>query len=60
MSTSYPQCRYLGRKDVQCTGEVADPDGEIQLCNKHLARALQVIRRGMKATGITRAPRRTT
>lgn len=49
-------CRYLGKRDNQCTAEVVDPDGEILLCPEHLARALQLIRRGMKKTGITRAP----
>ncbi|MCW2920005.1 MAG: hypothetical protein JWN52_8073 [Actinomycetia bacterium] len=50
------RCRYLGRGDNQCTGEVLDPAAEILLCRKHLARALQLIRRGMQSTGITRAP----
>lgn len=50
------RCRYLGRGDNQCTGEVLDPDAEILLCQKHLARALTMIRRAMRATGVTKAP----
>lgn len=49
-------CRYLGKRDHQCTAEVVDPDGEILLCTEHLGRALQLIRRNMKKTGITKAP----
>ena len=49
-------CRYLGKRDNQCTAEVVDPEGEILLCPEHLGRALQLIQRGMKASGITRAP----
>ncbi|MEU7742000.1 hypothetical protein [Nonomuraea sp. NPDC049158] len=51
-----PICRYLVRHLNQCTSEVVDPDGEILLCAQHLARALELIRRGMKSTGITRVP----
>ena len=39
------QCRYLRRNDVRCTAEVADPDGEVLLCLKHLAAAMQMIQR---------------
>jgi hypothetical protein len=46
----------LGKRDHQCTAEVVDPDGEILLCTEHLGRALQLIRRNMKKTGITKAP----
>lgn len=39
------QCRYLLRTGEQCTGEVADPEGEVKLCTRHLARALEMLRR---------------
>lgn len=52
-----PRCRYLVRHLNQCTSEVVDPDGEILLCAQHLARALELIKRGMKTTGITKAPK---
>jgi hypothetical protein len=39
------QCRYLRRNDERCTAEVADPDGEILLCTKHLAYAMQLLTR---------------
>jgi hypothetical protein len=49
-------CRYLGKRGEQCTAEAVDPDGELLLCAEHLGRALQLIRRNMKKSGITRAP----
>jgi hypothetical protein len=49
------RCRYLRLNDAQCTAEVADPSAEILLCSKHLARALALVRAGMKRTGVTRA-----
>lgn len=49
-------CRYLRRSDEQCTGEVTDEHAEILLCQKHLARALALIRASMRKTGITTAP----
>ncbi len=48
-------CRYLRRNDEQCTAEVTDPAAEILLCPKHLARAIELVRAGMRRTGITRA-----
>ncbi|MFI6329870.1 hypothetical protein ACIBBG_16405 [Micromonospora chersina] len=38
------RCRYLRRNNAQCTAEAVDPDGQVLLCTKHLARALQLIR----------------
>jgi hypothetical protein len=47
------RCRYLRRNDVLCTGEAVDPDGEILLCTKHLARAMRLVdaATGRRATG---------
>jgi hypothetical protein len=39
------RCRYLGRRGVQCTAEVVDPNGEILLCTKHLGRAMELLNR---------------
>lgn len=50
-------CRYLNRHENRCTSPVVDEVGEILLCHSHLARALELIRRGMKQTGITTAPK---
>lgn len=37
-------CRYLHPGATgQCTAEAADPEGEILLCTRHLAAALQLI-----------------
>lgn len=33
-------CRYLRRSGEQCTGEATNPDGDVLLCTKHLARLL--------------------
>lgn len=38
------RCRYLRRNDEQCTGEAVDELGEILLCTKHLARALELVK----------------
>ncbi|MEK8107423.1 hypothetical protein NKG94_23900 [Micromonospora sp. M12] len=43
MSDRAIRCRYRRRNDDMCTGEVVDPHGEILLCGKHLARALQLV-----------------
>lgn len=37
------RCRYLRRNDQQCTAEVADEQGEILLCTKHLSRSVQML-----------------
>lgn len=50
-------CRYLRRSGEQCTGQVTDENAEILLCPKHLARAIELVRTGMRRTGITTAPR---
>jgi hypothetical protein len=40
------RCRYTGEhSDDFCTGEAADPQGEILLCLKHLGRAMELIER---------------
>ena len=44
MSDRRTTCRYLRRDNNQCTGEAVDPNGEILLCTKHLARALELVR----------------
>jgi hypothetical protein len=38
-------CRYLSRTGDRCTGEVVDEVGEIQLCARHLAAAMEMLRR---------------
>lgn len=38
-------CRYLRRSGDLCTAEVIDPDGDVLLCSKHLARAASMFRR---------------
>ena len=44
------RCRYLDRNSNQCTGEAVDPLGEVLLCTRHLARALELVQaRGAKA-----------
>jgi hypothetical protein len=37
-------CRYLRRNEQQCTAEAVDPDAEVLLCSKHLARAMRLFR----------------
>lgn len=37
------RCRYLRRNEAQCTAEAADPDAQILLCTKHLARAMALV-----------------
>jgi hypothetical protein len=37
------RCRYLGRRGIQCTAEVVDDQGEIMLCQHHLARAVELL-----------------
>lgn len=49
-------CRYLRRSGDQCTAEVTDQNAEILLCAKHLARAIELVRAGMRRTSITKAP----
>jgi hypothetical protein len=49
-------CRYLRRSGDQCTGQVTDSNAEILLCQKHLARAIELVRAGMRRTGITTPP----
>lgn len=56
MSAPYEQCRYLRRNDERCTAEVADENGEILLCRKHVARALQLINRALKERGVKKTP----
>lgn len=35
-------CRVTDRRHNPCTGEAVDPDGEILICSKHLARVLEL------------------
>ncbi|MEV0156884.1 hypothetical protein AB0H57_24575 [Micromonospora sp. NPDC050686] len=49
MSGRAVRCRYRRRNDEMCAGEVVDADGEILLCGKHLARALQLVQVHMVA-----------
>lgn len=37
------RCRYLRRNDEQCTGEVLDPNADVLLCGKHVARAMRLV-----------------
>ena len=39
------RCRYLRRNEQLCTAEAVDPVGEVLLCSKHLARAMQLLNR---------------
>jgi len=50
MTARLARCRYRRRNDEMCTGEVVDPDGEVLLCGKHLARALQLVQIHMAST----------
>lgn len=53
MTTTDPivRCRYLRLNDQQCTAEAADPNAEILLCLKHMARAFTTVRDKAKALG---------
>lgn len=37
-------CRYLRRDGNQCTAEAVDPEADVLLCGKHLARAYTMVR----------------
>jgi hypothetical protein len=37
------RCRYRRRNEEMCTGEAVDDLGEILLCPKHLARAIELV-----------------
>ena len=37
-------CRYTDRRGNQCTAEAVDPNGELLLCVRHLAAAIELIR----------------
>ena len=50
MSDRLTRCRYLRRDANQCTAEAVDPDAEILLCTKHLARALELVQIHMATT----------
>lgn len=47
-------CRYLRRNGNQCTAEAADPDGDILLCIKHMARAFTLVRDKATKLGVSR------
>lgn len=36
------RCRMISRRE-QCTGEAVDPVGEILICQRHLARAIELL-----------------
>jgi hypothetical protein len=38
-------CRYLEQLGNRCTAEVCDPEGEILLCERHMALALALLTR---------------
>ncbi|MEU4675746.1 hypothetical protein [Micromonospora sp. NPDC023737] len=44
MSDRLTRCRYRRRNDDMCTGEAVDPDGDVLLCQKHLGRAVALVR----------------
>ncbi|WP_165959106.1 hypothetical protein [Actinomadura sp. KC345] len=35
------RCRYLRKNDQQCTAEAVDPNAEVLLCTKHMARVVE-------------------
>lgn len=45
MTDRYVTCRYSDRHGNQCTGQAVDAEGELLLCEKHLARALELLAR---------------
>lgn len=55
MTANYPQCRYLRQNEQRCTAEVVDPDADILLCTKHLARAMALITAARAARKTVRA-----
>ena len=44
MSDRLTRCRYQRRNNELCTGEAVDPDADILICQKHLARAVALVR----------------
>lgn len=40
-----PRCRLLDAIGNRCTAEVAEPDGEIQMCIRHLSLAMIMVQR---------------
>lgn len=53
-SPRLPRCRYLDKMLNRCTAEVVEPDGEIALCEHHLAAAMTLLHRRV---GLTYQPR---
>jgi hypothetical protein len=51
MTARYTTCRYLGRYGDPCTAEAVDPDGELLLCEGHLALALELLARRIPGLG---------
>lgn len=51
MGARIVRCRMLNAKSDQCTAEAVDPDGEIIICQSHLALALELltVRTGLAA-----------
>ncbi len=52
------RCRVLGKHSNPCTGEAVDPDGELLICERHLAAALRIFNERMAALGAPAARRR--
>lgn len=45
MSAQYVTCHYVKpRAGIQCTAEAVDPDGELWLCERHLAMAVRLVK----------------
>lgn len=36
-------CRYVDRHGDRCTAEVLDPEGELLLCTRHTAAAIEYV-----------------
>ena len=50
-----PRCRYVRRNGERCTAETVDGDAKvIQLCLKHMGRALELIAERQAAMKTTR------
>lgn len=56
-TTRTVRCRYLNRTNDPCTGEAVDPHGEVLLCTRHLALAMELVR--AKQLGLLAGPRPT-
>ena len=43
MTKRITTCRYLRQDGNQCTAEAVDPEADVLLCGKHLARAYTMV-----------------